>query len=138
MRIRKNGKVVRLTESDLMRITRKVLREQKGPEANIDSLGIQQDSNTREDIADAIDDGAFKTLTKNGMIRLGSDGKGSYFQVLKRLKSSASGANELTSMLIGSGNDVRTLNNMLKKATLGTKYYYRGSGGDMNEHRRYW
>ena len=28
MRIRKNGKVIRLTESDLMRITRKVLREQ--------------------------------------------------------------------------------------------------------------
>jgi ribosomal protein S8 len=28
MRIRKNGKVIRLTESDLMRITKKVLREQ--------------------------------------------------------------------------------------------------------------
>ena len=30
MRIRKNGKVIRLTESDLRRITKKVLREQSG------------------------------------------------------------------------------------------------------------
>jgi hypothetical protein len=40
MRIRKNGKVVRLTESDLMRITRKVLREQKEPKFSLMDIGI--------------------------------------------------------------------------------------------------
>lgn len=38
MRIRKNGKVIRLTESDLMRITRKVLREQDEPKKSSTSM----------------------------------------------------------------------------------------------------
>jgi hypothetical protein len=43
MRIRKNGKVVRLTESDLMRITRKVLREQKEPKFSLMDIGMGGD-----------------------------------------------------------------------------------------------
>ena len=38
MRIRKNGKVIRLTESDLMRITRKVLREQEEKSVSSDPM----------------------------------------------------------------------------------------------------
>jgi len=64
MRIRKNGKVISLTESDLMRITRKVLREQdetKTPKFSLMNLGMDgsvlerilsklaQDYNPKED-----------------------------------------------------------------------------------------
>ncbi len=38
MRIRKNGKVIRLTESDLMRITRKVVREQEEKSVSSDPM----------------------------------------------------------------------------------------------------
>jgi len=43
MRIRKNGKVIRLTESDLMRITRKVLREQDETKKSKGGITITDD-----------------------------------------------------------------------------------------------
>ena len=46
MRVRKNGKVITLTESDLMRITRKVLKEQeesKNPKFSLMNLGMSGD-----------------------------------------------------------------------------------------------
>lgn len=48
MRIRKNGKVIRLTESDLMRITRKVLREQDEPKFSLMDIGM--DTNKLEGV----------------------------------------------------------------------------------------
>ena len=55
MRIRKNGKVISLTESDLMRITRKVLREQdetKTPKFSLMNLGL--DGNVLERVLSTI------------------------------------------------------------------------------------
>tara|TARA_R110000803_G_scaffold163485_2_gene227155 strand:- start:9122 stop:9583 length:462 start_codon:yes stop_codon:yes gene_type:complete len=43
MKIRKNGRIVRLTESDLKRITKKILREQTQPRFTINiGVGTQQ------------------------------------------------------------------------------------------------
>jgi len=43
MKIRKNGRIVRLTESDLKRITKKILREQTQPRFAINiGVSVQQ------------------------------------------------------------------------------------------------
>lgn len=137
MRIRKNGKVISLTESDLMRITRKVLREQKAPiETSIVALGIPK--NEKLDVEKLIDGGALEGLVDNKFIILGDDEKGKYLQVIKKVKSDKPYGMDVTSMITGTGGEVRKFNDMLNKATLGTKYYYVGSAGEMNEHRRYW
>lgn len=138
MRIRKNGKVISLTESDLMRITRKVLREQEAPkETSIVALGIPKVE--KQDVAKTIDGGALQGLVDNKFIILGGDEKGKYLQVIKKVKGSDKPYGmDVTSMITGTGGEVKKFNDMLNKATLGTKYYYVGSAGEMNEHRRYW
>jgi hypothetical protein len=62
MKIRKNGRIVRLTESDLKRITKKILREQKVSSDPMDSKEFQELKKTEEKVSKSC--GNFKKIGK--------------------------------------------------------------------------
>ena len=82
MRIRKNGKVIRLTESDLMRITRKVLREQNEASNENESKRIKScgpiitglGEDTKKFIQDLVSGGMLVVNPKLSYRKLNSNG----------------------------------------------------------------